>query len=209
MSVATPALSREPGNRRGRAMRERLTLAALTVAERDGVEAVTVDEICRAADCSRRTFFHHFPSLDAALLGPLIPVVRPEAVQRFLADDGPILTGALALVELPSRPDADPAHEARRHALLGASPRLQAAARARLAPAAAAVLAAVTERLAREPALEAGQLSQAGRTVTALVAALVEASYAAGDDDPAAALAAITPLWGRLVAPHETAGDER
>ena len=94
-------LPREPGNVRGQATGNRLSLAALDVAERVGVHAATIDEICRLAGCSRRTPFHHFPSREAALLGSAVPTVKPESVARYLAEPVPILAGAIDLVDIP------------------------------------------------------------------------------------------------------------
>ena len=191
-------LPRTPGNVRGQATLARLTLAALDVAEREGVEATTVDEICRVADCSRRTFFHHFPSRDAALLGPAVPSVTPEAVAHYLAESGRILSGALQLVDVPPELAPTTPLGARRHALLQASPRLQAAARARMLPAATAVLAAVTAKLAQQPTLDGETIPLTAQAVTAIVAGLVESAFTTGTNDPAATLDSLAPIWDQL-----------
>ena len=191
-------LPRTPGNLRGRATLGRLSLAALEVAEREGVEATTIDEICRVAGCSRRTFFHHFPSRDAALLGPAVPSVTPEAVAHYLAEPGRILTGALQLVDVPPELAPSTPLGARRHALLQASPRLQAAARERMLPAATAVLDAVTAKIAQLPTLDPATIPQTAQAVTAIVAALIETAFVAGTNDPVATLDALAPLWHEL-----------
>ena len=192
-------LPRTPGNLRGRATLGRLSLAALEVAEREGVEATTIDEICRVAGCSRRTFFHHFPSRDAALLGPAVPSVTPEAVAHYLAEPGRILTGALQLVDVPPELAPSTPLGARRHALLQASPRLQAAARERMLPAATAVLDAVTAKIAQLPTLDPATIPQTAQAVTAIVAALIETAFTTGTNDPVATLDSLTPLWHQLI----------
>ena len=194
----TRLVPKNPGNSRGRATLERLSLAALEVAEREGVEATTVDAICLVAGCSRRTFFHHFPSRDAALLGPAVPTVTPEAVARYLAATIPILAGAIDLVEIPEEMSPLSPLGRRRHALLHSSPRLQAAARERMSPAADTVLAAVTAKLGQEPDLDPDEIRPVARAITAIAAALIQSAYTAGDSDPSETLRRLAPLWPRL-----------
>lgn len=192
-------LPRQAGNRRGRATADKLAMAALEVAESKGIQATTVDEICRVAGCSRRTFFHHFPSLDAALLGTAVPVVNLDAVARYLSEPVPILAGALELVEIPDELSPASPLGARRQALLRTSPHLQAAARERLLPAAAGVLEAVTAKVAQRPDVAAADVPLIAQTVVTMAAALVQASYGDEAFDPRAALRALTPVWSQLL----------
>lgn len=192
---------REPGNRRGRATADKLALAALGVAEAKGVAGATVDEICRVAGCSRRTFFHHFPSLDAALLGTAVPVVNPEAVARYLAEPVPILAGALELVEIPDELSPASPLGARRQALLLTSPHLQAAARERLMPAAAGVLEAVTAKVAQRPDLRPDEARLIAQPVVTMAAALIQEGYSDGTCDPVSTLRRLAPVWDQLVGP--------
>jgi AcrR family transcriptional regulator len=200
MSDDSPArlVTKNPGNARGRATLERLSLAALEVAERDGVEATTVDAICLVAGCSRRTFFHHFPSRDAALLGPAVPTVRPEAVAHYLAETIPILAGAIDLVDIPEEMSPTSPLGSRRHALLQASPRLQAATRERMSPAAATVLTAVTAKLAQQPDLDPVEIRPIALAVTTIAAALIQSAHADGSNNPSEALRRLAPVWARL-----------
>ena len=192
-------LPRPPGNLRGQATADRLALAALEVAELHGVQATTVDEICRVAGCSRRTFFHHFPSREAALLGPAVPVVTQEAVARYLAAGVPILTGAMDLVDIPEEMSPSSPLGARRLALLQTSPLLQAAARERMTPAATAVLAAVTAKIAQLPGIDRAEVQPLAEAVTTIAAALIQSAYADGDNDPTGMLHRLAPIWQELI----------
>ena len=192
-------LPRGPGNARGRATADRLTLAALEVAERLGVQATTIDEICLVAGCSRRTFFHHFPSREAALLGPAVPTVTPESVARYLAEPVPILAGAIELVDVPEEMRPSSPRGARRYALLRTSPQLQAAARERMAPAATSVLAAVTAKVAQLPGIAGDEVRPIAEAVTAIAAALIQSAYADGDNNPSEVLRQLAPIWPGLI----------
>ncbi len=187
-----------PGNSRGRATLERLSLAALEVAEREGVEATTVDAICLVAGCSRRTFFHHFPSRDAALLGPAVPTVRPEAVADYLAETVPILAGAIDLVDVPEEMGPASPLGSRRQALLHSSSRLRAAARERMSPAATTVLAAVTAKLAQQPDLDPDEIRPIALAITTIAAALIQSAYTDGNNNPSETLRRLAPVWPRL-----------
>jgi AcrR family transcriptional regulator len=192
-------LPREPGNVRGRATANRLALAALEVAERHGVEATTVDEICRVAGCSRRTFFHHFPSREAALLGSAVPIVEAESVARYLAEPVPILAGAIGLVDIPEEMSPSSPLGARRYALLRASPELQAAARERMTPAANAVLAAVTQKIAQLPDIDRDEARLIAEAVTTMAAGLIQSAYSDGSNNPSKTLHLLAPIWHQLV----------
>ena len=48
--------------------RREILEAALSLFEREGFDAVTVEQICQAADVARGTFFLHFPAKSALLL---------------------------------------------------------------------------------------------------------------------------------------------
>src|ERR1700738_385230 len=47
--------------------RERLTKAAMTLFLERGFDATTLDDIARAADVSRRSFFHYFASKEEVI----------------------------------------------------------------------------------------------------------------------------------------------
>ncbi|AVZ40543.1 MULTISPECIES: TetR family transcriptional regulator [unclassified Dietzia] len=72
------------GSRR-RALRETISSVALDLALERGLDAVTVDQIAKAANVSRRTFFNYFPSKAAACIPDAFPPDR-DAVRLFLTD---------------------------------------------------------------------------------------------------------------------------
>ncbi len=62
-----PDAERSRRERRKERTREQIYRAAMTLLLRRGFDNVTVDEICRAADVARATFFLHFASKDHLL----------------------------------------------------------------------------------------------------------------------------------------------
>lgn len=78
---AFPAGRRE---RKKQDTRRALRRAALTLARKRGVEAVTVEQITEAADVSERTFFNHFECKEDALL-PETEMVGAELRQAILS----------------------------------------------------------------------------------------------------------------------------
>ncbi len=66
-------------------IRSAIASAAMGLVVERGLDDVTVDEIARAANVSRRTFFNYFPSKAAACIPETFPPDR-EAVELFLTD---------------------------------------------------------------------------------------------------------------------------
>jgi AcrR family transcriptional regulator len=116
-------MSTESGPRRRSvtATRDAIEQAAVDLALEHGYEDVTVDMICRVAGVSQRTFFNHFKTKDAALLGAEAPSIDERAAREFIVSDGPLLAEATRLVRIePGDIPADPARIARRlHAIAG------------------------------------------------------------------------------------------
>lgn len=86
--ASTPAgtgTSPSTASSRRRESRARIGAVALELVLERGLDDVTVDEIARAANVSRRTFFNYFPSKVAACI-PHTPPPEPEAVTVFLND---------------------------------------------------------------------------------------------------------------------------
>jgi len=59
--------------------------AAVRLVLERGYNEVTIDEVCEAANISRRTFFNYFPSKEAAVLGPAAEEPDADAAAAFLA----------------------------------------------------------------------------------------------------------------------------
>lgn len=116
-------MSTESGPRRRgvTATRDAIEQAAVDLALEHGYEDVTVDMISRVAGVSQRTFFNHFKTKDAALLGAEAPSIDERAAREFIVSDGPLLAEATRLVRIePGDIPADPARIARRlHAIAG------------------------------------------------------------------------------------------
>ena len=82
---ASTGTSPSAGTSRRRESRARISAVTLELVLERGLDDVTVDEIARAANVSRRTFFNYFPSKVAACV-PYTPPPEPEAVTEFLSD---------------------------------------------------------------------------------------------------------------------------
>jgi AcrR family transcriptional regulator len=79
--------------------RRAIHLAAWRLVEEQGVDATTIEQICREADVSPRTFFNYFPSKAAAALDLPESVIDEAAENRFRAATGllvPALCDCLA-----------------------------------------------------------------------------------------------------------------
>lgn len=101
--------------------------AAVDLVLEHGYDGVTVDMICHEAGVSQRTFFNHFKTKDAALLGPDLPQVDERAARAFIVSDGPLLAEAVGLVQVdPARLPGDPALMARRIRAISGHPVLMA-----------------------------------------------------------------------------------
>jgi AcrR family transcriptional regulator len=75
--------------------RRAIHLAALRLIDEHGLEQTTVEQICRDADVSPRTFFNYFPSKSAAALELPETVISTEAQDAFRDADDDTLVGAL------------------------------------------------------------------------------------------------------------------
>jgi AcrR family transcriptional regulator len=129
-------MSTEPGSRRRGAAETTAAIerAAIDLVTEHGYDQVTVDMICHAAGISQRTFFNHFKTKDAALLGTDAPSIDQQAAREFIVSDGPLLAGAVGLIRIePDRLPADPLLLLRRITAVSQNPVLLARQMERLA----------------------------------------------------------------------------
>ena len=95
---------------RGTATARRIESSAVALVLEHGYDATTVDMICAAAGVSQRTFFNHFATKDAAVIGTDVPRLDESRVRAFIASTGPdLLADAVDLIALPG---LDGAHTA-------------------------------------------------------------------------------------------------
>ncbi|MBB5158360.1 TetR family transcriptional regulator [Saccharopolyspora phatthalungensis] len=113
----------QPQDRRHRrTLRTRAAIeaAALELFTERGFANTTVDQIAEAADIAPRTFFRHFPSKDAVLFGD--PSRETERMREVLAtrpaDEHPMCSLAVALLDLAERIELDRARHLMRAELL-------------------------------------------------------------------------------------------
>ena len=87
---------------RGTATARRIESSAVALVMQHGYEATTVDMICADAGISQRTFFNHFATKDAAVIGTDTPRLDESRVRAFIASTGPdLLADAAELIALP------------------------------------------------------------------------------------------------------------
>lgn len=118
-----------------REQKRRATLAAIEehasklVAD-NGFDNVTIDDICQAANISKRTFFNYVESKEVAVLGALPTPIAEECTAAFVKQEHPDLLSALLQLSLDNFAAAiSPGVDAgelfrRRKAILRANPDL-------------------------------------------------------------------------------------
>jgi len=85
--------------RKREATRRRVEKAAIELALANGLEHVTVDQICDASDISARTFFNYFGSKENAMIGVGSKLPSQEAVDAFVSGPhGAILEDFLVML---------------------------------------------------------------------------------------------------------------
>jgi AcrR family transcriptional regulator len=85
--MAAPGLR----ERKRRATRRAILVAAIEVVRERGFEAATIDEISRIADVSPRTFFNYFSSKEEAIVGDGPTLPDDEVLDAFVTSSGPLL----------------------------------------------------------------------------------------------------------------------
>jgi AcrR family transcriptional regulator len=82
-----------------RATRRALQVALLQGALERGLENVTIDDVCRSAQVSARTFFNYFASKEEAIAGSPGPFeVPPGQLERFVTGEHDVLTDLVAMI---------------------------------------------------------------------------------------------------------------
>ena len=165
--------------------RRQLTSTARRLALRDGLDAVTVEQICAEVGVSVRTFFNYFESKERAVLGDEPPVGTAAARSEFLAGgpSGDLLTDILTLLD----PSAIFAQEGREGLLLAMQlaqrePRLLAVLLSRQVAQEQEVAALVAARQGKD-APDAGSAALAG-VAQALTRSACRAWFEAHDGLP-------------------------
>lgn len=93
--------------RKKRQTRAAIEKAALDLVDKRGFDAVTVDDICAAADISRMTFFNYFPTKIAAVMGQHIDTLTSDELLEELETHKDtnyldVLTDALSMHIFPA-----------------------------------------------------------------------------------------------------------
>lgn len=146
--------------RKRRATMVAIENAATALVLEHGYDAVTVDQICEAAEVSKRTFFNYVPSKEAAVIG-MTPedVPDPDRAAFLERPDQDVLHALLRLylAAFAARRTADKDQTAtlaqRRHAIFRAEPDLGAARMTASSRFQLRLVDLVTAHLDRHPAL--------------------------------------------------------
>lgn len=97
MAVPGP---RAPSSR-GTSTALRIERSAVQLVLKHGYEPTTVDMICADAGVSQRTFFNHFATKDAAIIGTSVPRLDEHRVRAFITSNDPqILADATMLISI-------------------------------------------------------------------------------------------------------------
>ena len=80
----------------------RIQEAAVDLVIQNGIDGTTVEQICKVAEVSERTFFNHFKTKELAIIGDDFPKIDESKAREFLASPpGDIFTDALTLIPQP------------------------------------------------------------------------------------------------------------
>jgi AcrR family transcriptional regulator len=170
MTIAVDAA--EPGlrERKRRATRRAIQLAALRLVADRGLDNVTIDEVSRVADISPRTFFNYFPSKEEAILGDPPTLAETEALERFVsnADGTAVFAGLVTvLVEAGDASLEDAELMQLRHSLVKEYPQLFALRMAKMRAFEEQIVALIARRLRHDdPAAEVSAIDRRARLMT-------------------------------------------
>ncbi len=143
----------------------RIERNAVELSAEHGFDAVTVDMICAASGISQRTFFNHFATKDAAVLGRDLPIIDGERARLFPESTGPLLGDTVRLVSLLPTIEGDPSLAAARLRVVASTPSLFVRQMQRFEPVRAEIAGLIEVRLRRsapagESAAETGDRAE-------------------------------------------------
>lgn len=127
--------------------------AAVRLVLERGYTDVTVDQICEAANISRRTFFNYFPSKEAAVLGPAAEEPDRDAAQDFLSKPSADIVADIVAIASTSLDKATTSDEllSARMDLMGTDPLMQQAQLARFSHLDEGLVALLIEHFEKYP----------------------------------------------------------
>lgn len=179
-------------DKKRRETRRRIIDEAVALVDARGFDNVTVDDICGAANISRRTFFNYMDSKDEAVLGVFPFAFNEDSLERIRTTEAgnlvELIISSIGVVDDPYGPCP-----ATRHRLLETNPCLLHAEAARKREMLTDLGRAVAEHLERFP--EDRKMDGAVREETHIIIGIFRMALSSylwsppADDDPVAGLA--------------------
>lgn len=175
---------------RGTATARRIERSAVALVLQHGYDSTTVDMICADAGVSQRTFFNHFPTKDAAVIGADAPRLDEGRVRAFIASNGPhLLADAAELISLATvESELDSGLMRQRMHAITSSPALMQKQLERFAAIEAELADVIQYRLARlaRPEESSAEIAEQSRLTAHLLAGVMRYTASAlMRDDPA------------------------
>ena len=182
MTTVTDATELGLRERKRRATRRAIQLAALRLVAERGLDNVTIDEVSRVADISPRTYFNYFSSKEEAILGDPPSLPESDAVERFISNaDGTTLLDGLVtvLIEAGDRTMEDAELIQLRHSLVKDYPQLFAIRMSKMRDFEEQVTGAIARRLKHDdPAGEASFIERRARLITLVALGVIRHAWA-------------------------------
>ena len=190
---------------RGTATARRIERSAVALVLQHGYDSTTVDMICADAGVSQRTFFNHFPTKDAAVIGADSPRLDEGRVRAFIASNGPhILADAAELISLAAvESELDAGLMRQRMRAITSSPALMQRQLERFAAIETELAEVIQYRLARlaRPEESAAEIAEQSRLTAHLLAGVMRYTASAlMRDDPAPVPELLEQTRNRLTA---------
>ena len=173
--------------------------AAIRLADRDGVDKVSVEAIADDVGVSARTFFNYFPSKEDAIIGmsPTVPSPITDNLRSRPDDEPPLEALRQAVQASVERLQEDPDRWTIRRRLVQNHPELAARYAARLAETEQGLVVEVARRLGLDPDRDTypGTLVGASMAATRVAMAIWQ-----GHDDPSGLVALLDHAFDHLAA---------